>query len=914
MTSWGGTNNDGTIFKIKADGSEFTKLLNFDFTISGSKPLGTLISDGTFLYGMTNLGGSAGVGVIFKIKSDGTGFAKLNDFDGTYNGGLPQASLISDGTFLYGTTNVGGSYGMGVIFKIKPDGTDFTIMLDFNSIPNGEEPHGSLIFDGSFLYGTTYQGGVNGYGTLFKIQSDGTAFAKLLDFNSRINGMYPQGSLISDGTFLYGMTALGGANNDGTIFKVKPDGTSYTKLQDFNGTTTGKAPLGSLISDGTFLYGMTSIGGINDGGTLFKVKSDGSAYAKLLDFDCEPTGTGCLPQGSLISDGVFLYGMTFGGGLNGFGTIFKIKPDGTAYTKLLDFNDTTTGKYPWGSLFSDGVFLYGMTEGGGNGINLWGTIFKIKPDGTMFTKLLDFDETITGGNPFGSFISDGTYLYGTTSNGGANFVGTIFKIKPDGTAFTKLLDFDRPITGGRPYGSLVSDGTYLYGMAQDGGSMASCFLGCGTIFKIKSDGTEVTKLLNFDNATTGSYPRGSLIYDGTFLYGTTENGAGGYGTLFKMTPTLPPCNANYTTTYDTTLNIFTLVVDSATIANATAYSWDFGDGTTSTLAIPPHTYPVGGTYNVCMKIYRPYGDSCSYCQLLTGNDNFTINDTLSSCIANYITSYNSTLDNFTLTVDSATTANAISYNWDFGDGVSSTDTIPTHTFVTPGSYNVCMKIYTASGDSCSYCQMITGDAGFTINIPDTTVIPSCIANYTTDYDSSLNTFILNVDSATTALATSYHWDFGDGSTSILATPSHVYTVDSLYNVCMKVVYADGDSCAYCHTIGIDSAGNIIRDAGFTLNVHNATTGISENVNNQITVTIYPNPTTGIFQLAMGNGQLTSAATLSIYNVVGEKIYMKDGKQLNASTTIDLSDQPNGIYFMQLKTEASTITKKIIINK
>ena len=131
---------------------------------------------------------------------------------------------------------------------------------------------------------------------------------------------------------------------------------------------------------------------------------------------------------------------------------------------------------------------------------------------------------------------------------------------------------------------------------------------------------------------------------------------------------------------------------------------------------------------------------------------------------------------------------------------------------------------------------------------------------------------------------------------------------------MKVFYADGDSCTYCHTIGIDSAGNIIRNGGFTLNVHNARTGVSENTNNQLAVSIYPNPSTGILQWAVGNGQLTSTATLSIYNVVGEKIYVKDGKQLNNTTTIDLSDQPNGIYFMQLKTETSTITKKIIINK
>ena len=408
---------------------------------------------------------------------------------------------------------------------------------------------------------------------------------------------------------------------------------------------------------------------------------------------------------------------------------------------------------------------------------------------------------------------------------------------------------------------------------------------------------------------------------------TIETAAGGLCTfchLFEgdtsltsgFTIDIPPCIAHFTTSLDSTSNNYTLTVDSSTTSLAMSYRWDFGDGTSSLLAVPTHTYATTGSYNLCMKIYTSSGDSCSFCQFLTGSSGFRINIpvVISPCIAHFTNTYDGVSDDFTITVDSATTANAISYSWDFGEGVSSTDTIPTHTFVTSGSYNVCMKVYTASGDSCSYCQMFTGDAGFTINTPDTTVIPSCIAGYTTDYDSTLNTFILNVDSATTALATSYHWDFGDGSTSTLATPTHVYAVDSLYNVCMKVHYADGDSCSYCHTIGIDSAGNIIRDGGFTLNVHNATTGVSENSSNEIAVSIYPNPNTGTFQLAVGNGQLTSAATLSIYNVVGEKIYVKDGKQLSSSTTIDLSDQPNGIYFMQLKTATNTVTKKIIINK
>ena len=811
MTTNGGSNNMGTIIKIKPDGTAFTKLLDLDDSITGSNPRGSLISDGTFLYGMTTGGGANDFGTIIKIKPDGTAFTKLLDFDDTVTGKNPSGSLILDGSFLYGMTNFGGAYAGGTIFKIKSNGEEYSTILDLRDT-TGKNPLGSLISDGTFLYGATPQGGAANYGTVFKIQTDGTTYTKLLDFDDPVVGGQPNGSLISDGTFLYGMTETGGTNYKGIIFKIKPDGTEYTTLFNFDGVTTGGGPRGTLISDGTFLYGMTINGGENDQGTIFKIKPDGTYFTKLVDFN--DTLSGSNPPGSLIFDDGFLCGMTWNGGMYDKGVIFKLLPDGTDFIKLMDF-DSISGVHPYGSLISDGTFLYGMTSG--DEVNALGTIFKIKPDGTSFTKLLDFDGSTNGKFPYGSFFSDSIFLYGMTYGGGLYDKGTIFKLKPDGTEFSKLFDFDNITSGSNPRGPLISDGTFLYGMAQYNEMYT------GNIFKIKPDGTNYTKLHDFDGY--GADPRGSLISDGSFLYGMTlGGGVRGTGVIFKMNMTLPSCIANYTEMFD------------------------------------------------------------------------------------------SASDNYTLKVDSSTTSLASSYHWDFGDGSTSALALPTHTFTTPGSYNVCLKIYTAGGDSCSYCQMFTGDAGFTINIPDTTVIRPCIAGYTTDYDSTLNTFILNVDSATTALATSYHWDFGDGSTSTLSTPSHVYTVDSLYNVCMRIFYADGDSCTYCHTIGIDSAGNIIRDGGFSLVVHNARTGVSESTSNEIAVSIYPNPTTGIFQLAVGNGQLNSTATLCIYNVVGEKIYVKDGKQLNSSTTIDLSDQPNGIYFMQLKTAANTITKKIIINK
>ncbi|MFZ2205519.1 MAG: choice-of-anchor tandem repeat GloVer-containing protein [Minisyncoccia bacterium] len=382
-------------------------------------------------------------------------YTKLHDFNGT-TGNQPFGSLISDGTFLYGMTEYGGTNSAGAIFKIKPNGTGYSKLLNFYST-NGSYPSGDLISDGTFLFGMTEYGGANNFGTIFKIMPDGSGYTNLLDFDGTTNGKYPTSSLISDGTFLYGMTGKGGINGKGVVFKIKPDGTGYSKLLDFSGTANGSSPLGSLISDGVFLYGMTHDGGSSDYGVLFKIDSNGTGFTKLLDF----TNTnGMYPYGSLISDGVFLYGMTSVGGANSMGVIFKIKLDGTGYSKLFDFSGGASGKVPNSSLISDGTFLYGMTQYGGTSDN--GVIFKIKQDGTGFSKLLNFAGATNGQYPTGSFVKNGTFLYGMTGQGGTNNKGIIFKYNPYCTAIifnqTNVIAGDSSLTVGTH--TYTTSGTY----------------------------------------------------------------------------------------------------------------------------------------------------------------------------------------------------------------------------------------------------------------------------------------------------------------------------------------------------------------------------------------------------------------------------------------------------------------------
>ena len=401
--------------------AQHTKLFDFTST-NGTDPWGSLITDGTHLYGMTAEGGLNNNGTIFKIMPNGTGFVKLFDFQAASSGGFTPGSLVFDGTFLYGMAADGGSNNDGTVFKIRPNGSDFSVLLHFSSSATGATPYGSLYWDGTFLYGMTSVGGSNNFGTLFKILPDGTGFTKLLDFNGTGNGSYPLGSLISDGTFLYGLTSSGGTSNFGTIFRISKDGTGYQKLLDFTGAATGREPRGTLLHDGSFLYGMTLRGGTANDGTIFRIRTDGTGFGKLFDFNTV-TQFADSPFGDLVTDGIYLYGMTYFGGVGGtndYGTLFRIATNGTGFTRLHDFTTLANGWLPYGSPLLIGSTLYGLTQQGGAGDQ--GTIFRYilpvsgPPTITSFTPAsgpVGTSVTITGTN-FSATPANNIVYFGAT--------------------------------------------------------------------------------------------------------------------------------------------------------------------------------------------------------------------------------------------------------------------------------------------------------------------------------------------------------------------------------------------------------------------------------------------------------------------------------------------------------------------
>ncbi|MEI9917671.1 MAG: choice-of-anchor tandem repeat GloVer-containing protein [Bacteroidota bacterium] len=520
ITQAGGPAGTGTIYKMDASGN-ITIIHTFDTNLSGGGGPNSLLYSGSKLYGMSYGGGSNNSGFIYTMNTDGTAFTDIFDFDYSVTGGYPVGGLITDGTMLYGLCPQGGSLFYGTIFKVGKDGSGFQKLFEFdnNNPGNGSQPYGNLTLNGTDLYGTTFSGGDSYHGTIFKIKTDGTNFTRIHAFNGG-DGSQSSCTLFFDGTFLWGTTQTGGFGN-GVLFRILPDGTNYTPFSYFNLSADGYKPKGSLISDGTYLYGTTSLGGTLFGGTLFKIKLDGSGYTTIANLSSGSFGP--QPDGTPKLVGSTLYMTRADGGHSSLGEVYKINTDGSNGQSLYSFH--STGYQPMGGMISDGTFLYGVTMRGGEYDQ--GTVYKIKPDGTGFLKLADFDNAGHGSWPQGRLYYDGTKLYGTTYTGGSNNVGTIYSLNTDGSAFTNLLNLSNA-NGASSSSSLISDGTFLYGMTQVGGTN-----GRGTIFKLKPNGTGYVKLYDFDDAI-GSIPEGDLILDGGVLYGTSYNGNVDAGMIFKI--------------------------------------------------------------------------------------------------------------------------------------------------------------------------------------------------------------------------------------------------------------------------------------------------------------------------------------------------------------------------------------------
>ncbi len=362
-----------------------------------------------------------------------TGYTILHSFAGwtDNDGSEPQGTLVSDGSMIYGTTAYGGAADYGTIFSIAPDGSEYTILYHFGlQTDSAASPTGSLVSDGSVLYGTTSYYGPNYYGTVFAINIDGTGYTDLHGFSAYPgDGETPYGGLAGDGMMLYGTTFRGGAIGGGTVFSLEPNVSSASVLHSFPAFIgDGALPYATVTLDSGMLYGTTVLNlAPSISGAVFSLETDGSAYTILHTFGLQ-TGDGGFPIGGILSDDTRLYGTTALGGSGYFGTIFSLDPAGADYTIIHDFSLLTgDGLAPAATLISDGTRLYGTTLYGGEDYS-GGTLFALNKDGTGYTILHSFGlQTGDGYNLFinGLLLSNNT-LYGMTMFGGEYDSGVIF--------------------------------------------------------------------------------------------------------------------------------------------------------------------------------------------------------------------------------------------------------------------------------------------------------------------------------------------------------------------------------------------------------------------------------------------------------------------------------------------------------
>jgi uncharacterized repeat protein (TIGR03803 family) len=352
-------------------------------------------------------------------------FIDLYNFTGS-GGSSPQAQLLRDTAGnLYGAARRGGSSNAGVVFKLDKSGTE-TVLYTFSGGADGKFPSSGLIRDakGNF-YGTTREGGTSTYGTVYKLTAQGVE--TVLHSFAGTDGCFPSGGLVMDANEnLYGVTPECGASGEGLVFRLGKNG-KETILHSFaGGTTDGAYPYyTSVLMDGKGnLYGVTFIGGATNNGVLYKLAKSGKLT--LLHSFAGGATDGCFPYGTPALDQLGnLVGTTQQCGASNHGIVYKLGKNGKE-TLLHNFaGGATDGSYPLSGVTMDTKGnLYGDTQLGGAS-NL-GAVYELKK--SKLTLLHSFAGS-DGSSPLGDVLRDAKgNLYGTASAGGTGSVGTVWEI------------------------------------------------------------------------------------------------------------------------------------------------------------------------------------------------------------------------------------------------------------------------------------------------------------------------------------------------------------------------------------------------------------------------------------------------------------------------------------------------------
>ncbi len=525
--------------------AKLTTLYQFPGGGDAAFPLNAgVVNVGGLFYGVAVYGGAYGRGAVYAVDAKSGAETIVYSFQGLGDGAGPEAVLVLANGLLYGTTGSGGANGLGTIFSINPAGNVLTTLYSFTSV-TGSNTTGALFPIGTTLYGTAATGGTSNYGTAFAFDTTTNSATTLYTFTGGADGASPSSGFVEYDGLLYSVASGGGAANAGTVFSIDPTSGAEHTIYSFTFGADGGMLDAPLVLVGKLLYGVAGYGGANGAGTLFSINPANGAEHTLYTFTGKADGGN--PEAGLLALGNRLSGTTVTGGSDGKGTIFSYSLKTGQQTSLYAFTGGADSGTPDGQLIAIGNTLYGTATGPEVRNTDNGAVFSFNLKTGVEATLHEF----IGANPLfavaqdAALIAVGGTLYGTTTEGGLAYVGSVYSINPKTGAEMTLYTFKGGADGGFPNGALLISNGLLYGAAASGGSTNN-----GALFSIDpTTGTETT-LYSFSGGSDGAVPNGGLLNVNGILYGTTSaGGTYGAGTIFKFDPSSNTLMTVYTFTF-----------------------------------------------------------------------------------------------------------------------------------------------------------------------------------------------------------------------------------------------------------------------------------------------------------------------------------------------------------------------------
>lgn len=364
------------------------------------------------------------------LPADFSDYRILHSFDGSrFDGSSPSGTLSRFNGLLYGTAFDGGEKGFGTIFRVAPDGKNTYVLHSFDGGKDGCTPVSGVTFveRTNKYYGTARSCGAMKGGTLFYGDASNRYFEVMHAFDTASDGGGPESAPYLMKKTLYGTTRNGGPNGKGTLYSFDTESGTFKVVYAFGAANDAAHPASGVVEVGGKLIGTSAAGGKDDAGTVYEFDPSDGKERVLHSFT---TTDGAAPTTQLLSWAGVLYGVTAGGGRGDAGVLFKLDPTSGSETVLYDFNEGA-GDRPEGALLIFKDALYGTTSKGGPFIRRCGTIFRY----VIATKKLDELHTFNGQpndgcHPRGglaySFADRHDQLFGTTIDGGAKDLGTAY--------------------------------------------------------------------------------------------------------------------------------------------------------------------------------------------------------------------------------------------------------------------------------------------------------------------------------------------------------------------------------------------------------------------------------------------------------------------------------------------------------